>query len=267
MFWLSKVFAPAVLVIGIAGSAVVVMAQQDGADDNQPPFGKGGPAFGKGQPPFGKGKGEDKKGDKKGDRKGEERKFEEKKFERKGDERGASGPKGPAPKSDAVVDAWVATLLSKITDPHDTVRDSARGALVAVGPAALPALQKLADGDDPAKAVAARKLIGAIHGRGPGGPAAGPSGRGGRGGFGPGEPGGRGGFSGPAGPGGRGGFGFGAPGGFGPGGRGPGGPGGQPGMRPGGRGPGGPGGERRPGREEEEQEFEIAPQPRVLAIH
>ncbi|MDY3553861.1 hypothetical protein R5W24_002975 [Gemmata sp. JC717] len=262
MFWLSKVFAPAVLVIGIAGSAVVVMAQQDGADGTQPPFGKG-------QPPFGKGKGEDKKGDKKGDRKGEERKFGEKKFEKKGDEGGQPGPKGPPPKSDAVVDAWVATLLSKITDPHDTVRDSARGALVAVGPAALPALQKLADGDDPAKAVAARKLIGAIHGRGPGGPAAGP---GGRGGFGPGGPGGfgsggRGGFSGPAGPGGRGGFGFGAPGGFGPGGRGPGGPGGQPGMGPGGRGPGGPGGERRPGREEEEQEFEIAPQPRVLAIH
>ncbi|HEY1191632.1 MAG TPA: hypothetical protein VGE74_28625, partial [Gemmata sp.] len=162
MFWLSKVFAPVVLVLGIAGSAVVV-AQQDGADGNQPPFGKGG--FGKGgQPPFGKGGfgkgGDDKKDNKKG---------EEKKFEKKGEEKkGQPGPKGP--KADPVVDAWVAILVSKITDPHDTVRDSARGALVGVGPAAIPALQKLADGDDPAKAVAARKLIAAIGGRGPGAP-------------------------------------------------------------------------------------------------
>ena len=122
------------------------------------------------------------------------------------------------------------TLLDKITDPHDTVRDSARGAVVAVGPAAIPALQKLADGDDAAKATAARKLIGAIHshhgGPGMGGmPGMNPGGRG------PGFPGG------PM-----------APGGINPGGRG--GSGGQPGG----------GDPRRPGREDGGRE--VAPMPR-----
>jgi hypothetical protein len=248
MFWLSKVFAPAVLVVGIAGSAAVVA--QPGADGNQPPFGKGGqPPFGKGPPPFGKGfpgKGDDKKPD---DKKVEEKKFEKKAEEKKG-QPGQPGPKGPAPKADPVVDAWVATLIGKITDPHDTVRDTARGALVAVGPAAIPALQKLADGDDPAKAVAARTLMGAIAGRGPGQP--GPMGMGGPGGF-PGMPGGP--MGGPGGMGGRGGF--------------PGGPMGPGGMGPGGgrpMGPMGPGGERRrPNRDEEETGVEVAPMPRVAA--
>ncbi|QJW97729.1 hypothetical protein [Frigoriglobus tundricola] len=144
MFWASKVIAPLALVAGMAVTTSVLMADAGG---NQPPFGKGGKGFpGKGGDD--KKKGEDKKGDKK---------FEEKK-----------GP--PAPKSDAVVDAWLVVLLAKITDPHDTVRDSARGAIVAVGAPALPALQKLADGDDPAKAVAAHKLIAAIHGHGHHGP-------------------------------------------------------------------------------------------------
>lgn len=143
-----------------AGALVLVLAADA---SGQPPFGKG--QFGKGgqpfQPPFGKGfPGQDKKGeDKKDAKKGEEKKVEGKKGEEK---------KGPVPKSDAVVDAWVKVLIEKITDPHDTVRDSARGALVGVGPPALPALQALADGTDPAKAVAARKLIAAIQGnRGP----------------------------------------------------------------------------------------------------
>ncbi len=201
MFWVSKVLAPAALVLGLVGAAVVTAAP----DGNQPPFG------GKGQ--FGK-------GGKKADEKVEQKKADEKK--KVEDKKGPP----PAPKSDAVVDAWLKVLLEKITDPHDTVRDSARGAIVAVGPAALPALQKLADGDDPAKAVAARKLIHAIHGhhpahadhpghpgfgggmRGPGfsgGPGAGPMGQrglggsGGQRGMGPGGPGGRGGF--PGGPG------------------------------------------------------------------
>lgn len=143
-----------------AGALVLVLATDA---SGQPPFGKG--QFGKGgqpfQPPFGKGfPGKD---DKKAEEKKDAKKGEEKKVEgRKGEEKKA------APKSDAVVDAWVAVLIAKITDPHDTVRDSARGALVGVGPPAIPALQALADGTDPAKAVAARKLINAIQGnRGP----------------------------------------------------------------------------------------------------
>ncbi len=218
MFWVSKVIAPLALVAGIAVTTTVVMADGDG---NQPPLGRGG--FG--QP--GKG-GDDKKGDKKGE-------------EKKGQPGDKKGQPATPPKPDAVVDAWLAVLLTKITDPHDTVRDSARGAVVSVGPAAIPALQKLADGDDPAKAVAARKLIGTIH-HGHGGP-------GGQ----PGWPG-----MGPMGPGGMGGRGFG---GF-PGG--PGGPGGGMGpMGPGGRG--GPGGDRKGGPERggrDESDVEVAPMPR-----
>lgn len=141
MVWISKVFAPLALFAIVAGAAALVTTDA-GA---QPPFGKG-------QPPFGRvpGKGDDKKG--------EEKKIERKVEEKRGEER-----KGPGSKSDPVVDAWVKVLLDKITDPHDTVRDSARGALVNVGPPALPALQALADGNDSAKAVAARKVIGAIQ--------------------------------------------------------------------------------------------------------
>ena len=236
MFWVSKVIAPLALVVGIAVATTMT------AEGNQPPFGRFG------QP--GKG-GQPGKDEKKTDRK------DDKKVEKKDDR------KAPATaKPDATVDAWVKVLIEKITDPHDTVRESARGALVGVGPPALPALQKLADGDDAAKAVAARKLIAAIQGQrggdrgrgfgGPGGgtgaapaPAPAPerapeSGRGddrGRG-FGP-----FGGF----GPGGFGGF-------------------GGPGMGPGGWGRGG-GGDRgrgpgggRPGRGE--SNIEVAPMPR-----
>ena len=177
MFWFKKVVAPLALVAGIATCAAALAADEDGA---QPPFGKGGfgkggefqPPFGKGgfpgQPPFGKG------GEKKGEqpkkieepKKGEQpKKFEEPK---KGEPKKGGQPGGP--KTDATVDAWLGVLLTKITDPHDTVRDSARGAVVAVGPQAIPALERLANGDDAAKAVAARKLIGAITGGGPRGP-------------------------------------------------------------------------------------------------
>jgi hypothetical protein len=213
MFWVSKALAPLVLVVGIAGTTAVFGS----ADGNQPPFGKG---------QFGKGKGDDKK--KTEDKKGEKK--DDKRFEEK---------KAPA-KADPQVDAWLAVLLTKITDPHDTVRDSARAAVVSVGSPALPALQKLADGDDSAKAVAARKLISAIHRGGPGGEHGGPPGMG-RPGFG-GERGGPPGF-------GR------------PGDRGPSGP---PGMGPGGRG--GPGGDRRGPKRDEENEVEVAPMPRDVVV-
>ncbi len=225
MFWVTKVLIPALLVLG-AGTAVV-MAEADG---NQPPFGR-----------FQPGKGDDKKPE---DRKKDDKKVEEKKGQpgdrkgQPGSEKGQPGDKrGPGPKPDATVDAWVKTLIEKITDPHDTVRESARGALVGVGPAALPALQRLAEGDDSAKAIAARKLINAITRGGPqGGPGQ------------PGQPGGNrpGGGGGPGGPGmgPMGGPGFPGPGGMGPMGPGGGFPGGQPGMNPGGGGRGGfPGGQ------------------------
>lgn len=260
MFWVSKAIAPLALVAGIA-TTTLVMAEEEG---NQPPFGKGPP--GKFEKKFDRKGRKGDKGDKKEDMKEEKR--EEKKA--------PPGDKKGAPKADAVVEAWLKVLLEKITDPHDTVRDSARGAVVAIGPVAIPTLQKLAEGNDPAKALAAQKLIHAIHqhhGHGQHGPG-GPGGPGH--GFGPhfgmGGPGGHPGMEG-HGWGGWGwghGMGRGGPGG-GPGGweRGPGGPpgkgpGGPPGMGPG-KGPGGPPGKGpkgpRGGREEEENETSVAPMP------
>jgi hypothetical protein len=233
MFWVTKVFTPLALAVGMAVTTTVVMADGDG---NQPPFGKG--KFGKD---------EKKKFDKKF-----EKKFERKGEEKKGQPGDKKGPGAASAKPDPQVEAWLAILLTKITDPHDVVRESARGAVVAVGPPAIPALEKLANGDDSAKAVAARKLIHAIHTHhghgGPGGPGEhgrgfgmGPDGHQGMGPMGPGRPGERGfgppGMGGRRGPGGERGFG---PPGMGRGGeRGPGGFG-PPGM--GGRGWGGWGG-------------------------
>ena len=95
------------------------------------------------------------------------------------------------PKPDAQVDAWVKTLTDKMNDPHDSIRDSSRAGIISVGRAALPSLKKLAEGDDGAKATAARRLIDAIEHRpmpGMGGGMPGRSGGmppfGGRGGFG-----------------------------------------------------------------------------------
>jgi hypothetical protein len=102
----------------------------------------------------------------------------------------------PAPKADAAVEAWVKVLIEKIADPHDTVRESARTALVHIGPQAIPALRQLAEGSDNVKAVAARNVIGMIErgnqpGRGFGGQPGFPGGGfGGQPGFpgGPGQP-------------------------------------------------------------------------------
>jgi hypothetical protein len=213
----SKALAALVLLAGLASAAVVV-GQQDrkGTNDKNPIA-----------PP---------------DRKGPE-------------DRGGSRPQGPMgpmgpmtgaqPRQDPALDAWVKTLADKITDPHDIIRDSARGALAQIGPAAIPLLHKLTEGDDAAKAIAAHKVIAAIEhlhnphiqpGQldnpeliGPPGfpttPGGGiPSGPGRSPGF-------------PSGPGvGQPGF----PGGPGP--MGPSGPPKGPGVRPGGGGPGGPGG-------------------------
>lgn len=89
----------------------------------------------------------------------------------------ADGPRDRGPdnrgerKADATLESWVKTLAEKITDPHDSIRDSARAGLIAVGQAALPLLRKLADSDDAAKSVAAKKLVAAIERPQQGGPA------------------------------------------------------------------------------------------------
>ena len=121
------------------------------------------------------------------------------------------------PKKDPNIDAWAETLVSKIADRSDTIRDSARAGLVALGHAALPALKKAADGSDLPTAEAARKVIGRIEHKGHRGPGTmgapgGPKrvGPGGPKHFGPGGPG-------AFGPGGPRGFGPSGPGAFGPG--------------------------------------------------
>ena len=68
-----------------------------------------------------------------------------------------------AQKPDAAVESWVKVLTEKMNDPHDTIRDSARAGLLAVGRPAVVSLQKLAEGDDAAKANTARNLIAQIE--------------------------------------------------------------------------------------------------------
>jgi hypothetical protein len=150
MFWVKKALAPAALLAGTIGAAVALAQQPPGGGDRQPER-KGNPF-------------------------------------RVGDRGGPGGADRRPERPDPAVEAWVKVLTERITDPHDTIRDSARAGVIAVGPAALPALHRLAEGDDAAKATAARKLIAHIeHGQGaPGGP--GFPGAGGRGGQ-PGAPG------------------------------------------------------------------------------
>ncbi len=77
-------------------------------------------------------------------------------------------------KPDPTVDAWVKVLAERMTDRHDTVRESARAGLVALGRHALPALRKLAESEDTATATAARHVIARIEHRGPEGRPGGP---------------------------------------------------------------------------------------------
>lgn len=85
----------------------------------------------------------------------------------RGERRGPEGERRPDSRSESQVDAWVRTLAEKMTDPHDTIRESARAGLIAAGPAALPILRRVAEGDDEARATAARRLIDAIERGGP----------------------------------------------------------------------------------------------------
>src|SRR5581483_9335107 len=63
------------------------------------------------------------------------------------------------PRTDAALDEWVKTLAQKMTDRHDSIRHSARIALVTIGQPALPILRKLEKGEDGATAEAARKVV------------------------------------------------------------------------------------------------------------
>jgi hypothetical protein len=70
-------------------------------------------------------------------------------------------------KTEAAVEAWIAELVRHFSDKNRTIRASARAGLVGAGPAAVPALRKIAAGDDDASDIA-RILIAHIQRRGRG---------------------------------------------------------------------------------------------------
>jgi hypothetical protein len=64
------------------------------------------------------------------------------------------------------VQAWVETLTKRIADGNPTVKASVHQALVSVGEPALASLKKIAEGEDPGRAVEAKRVIQMIERRG-----------------------------------------------------------------------------------------------------
>ena len=63
------------------------------------------------------------------------------------------------PKPDKELEAWIKILADKMTDRNDDIRNSARRALVSVGPAAMFSLKEMTESKDAATAVAARNVM------------------------------------------------------------------------------------------------------------
>ena len=63
------------------------------------------------------------------------------------------------PKPDKELEAWIKILAEKMTDRNDDIRNSARRALVSVGPAAMFSLKEMTESKDAATAVAARNVM------------------------------------------------------------------------------------------------------------
>jgi hypothetical protein len=144
MIWVKCVMTPAILAAGMIAGAASLAQPPEGEQPREkksPSFEKRGfekKSFGRGddrRPPFG-----EKRGD----------------FDKRGDGRG---------RGDQSVDGWLQTLAERITDPHDTIRDSARAGLVAAGKRAVPLLERLAESGDDARATAARKVLDQIQGQ------------------------------------------------------------------------------------------------------
>lgn len=172
MIWVKRVMTPAILAAGMMAGAASLAQPPDGEQPRE----KKSPSF-------------EKRGfEKKSFGRGDDRRpsFGEKRddFDKRGEGRGRGG--------DQSVEGWLRTLAERITDPHDTIRDSARAGLVAAGKRAVPLLERLADSGDDARATAARKVLeeierqgrrgplGGIGGFGAGGTGAGSDFRGGR---------------------------------------------------------------------------------------
>ena len=63
------------------------------------------------------------------------------------------------PKPDKELEAWIKILAEKMTDRNDDIRNSARRALISVGPAAMFSLKEMTESKDAATAVAARNVM------------------------------------------------------------------------------------------------------------
>ena len=63
------------------------------------------------------------------------------------------------PKPDKELEAWIKILADKMTDRNDDIRNSARRALVSMGPGAMYSLRELTESKDAATAVAARNVM------------------------------------------------------------------------------------------------------------
>ena len=74
------------------------------------------------------------------------------------DGKGWANPMLP-PKPDKELEAWIKILAEKMTDRNDDIRNSARKALVSVGPAAMFSLKEMTESKDAATAVAARNVM------------------------------------------------------------------------------------------------------------
>ena len=63
------------------------------------------------------------------------------------------------PKPDKELEVWIKILAEKMTDRNDDIRNSARRALVSVGPAAMYSLKEMTESKDAATMVAARNVM------------------------------------------------------------------------------------------------------------
>jgi len=72
--------------------------------------------------------------------------------------KGFMNPMTP-PKPDKELEAWIKVLAEKMTDRNDDIRNSARRALVSMGPAAMYSLKEMTESKDAATMVAARNVM------------------------------------------------------------------------------------------------------------
>ena len=73
--------------------------------------------------------------------------------------KGFINPNMTPPRPDKELESWIKILADKMTDRNDDIRNSARRALVSMGPAAMFSLKEMTESKDAATAVAARNVM------------------------------------------------------------------------------------------------------------